>query len=136
MVANNLRTEDLQELKAFGADILNIPAGVISSEHATTFYDRECVIAGVAGVVRECNHVGQIWMLCTPQISKVPHTFVRGAHKWLAEVEKDYRLLWNLADARNHVHRKLLRNLGFRAMRTIPVGREGLPFLEIVKLCA
>ena len=49
-------------------------------------------------------------MLCTPLITSKPHTFVRQAKKWLKSVEPEYKLLWNLADARNHVHHKLLKH--------------------------
>ena len=69
---------------------------------------------------------GQIWMLCTPLIVTKPHTFVRGAKAWLREVESDYKLLWNVADVRNTVHHKLLKHLGFRALRTVPIGPDAL----------
>ena len=60
---------------------------------------------------------------------------MRQAKKWLDE-QRNYRLLWNLADARNQFHQKLLRLLGFKAITARPVGPYGLPYLEIVKLCA
>ena len=133
-VANNIRKEDLQELEGLGLNQLNIPVGVLSSEHSTVFYTREGEIAGCAGINRMDDNVGQIWMLCTEAIHKEPITFVRQAKKWLRDIESDYRLLWNLADARNHVHHKLLRHLGFKAIRSVPIGDNH--YYEIVKLCA
>ena len=121
-VAQNIRKEDLQEIRGLGFDLINIPVGVLTSEHSTVFYTREGEIAGCAGVNREEGSVGRIWMLCTEAIHKEPLTFVRQAKKWLKDIESEYRLLWNLADARNHVHHKLLRHLGFKAIRAVPVG--------------
>ena len=136
LVLKNLRKEDLEELKGAGMSPLHVPFGVLISEHATFFYDTDGNPAGLAGVVRLSPTEGQIWMLCTPVITTKPHTFVRGAKAWLSEVESDYKLLWNIADVRNTVHHKLLKHLGFRALRTVPTGPDALPYYEIVKLCA
>ena len=134
VVLNQMRPEDKAEVTGMGFDLLHVPLGVLTSEHATYFHvDEEP--AGIAGVVRLSPTEGQIWMLCTPLITTRPHTFVRQAKKWLREVEREYTLLWNLADARNHVHHKLLKHLGFKALRTVPTGPESLPYYEIVKLC-
>lgn len=136
LVLNNIRPEDLREVRGMGSSPLHVPFGVLISEHATFFHDTDGSPAGLAGVVRLSPSEGQIWMLCTPLITTKPHTFVRGAKKWLKEVEKDYDLLWNLADTRNDVHHKLLKHLGFRALRTVPTGPQQIPYFEIVKLCA
>lgn len=133
-VAKNIRKEDLQEIRGLGFDLVNIPVGVLTSEHATVFHTREGVVAGCAGVNREDGNVGRIWMLCTEAIHDEPVTFVRQAKKWLNEIQPEYRLLWNLADARNHIHHKLLRHLGFKAIRAVPIGDA--QYYEIVKLCA
>ena len=134
-VAQTIRKEDLQELRGLGYDLHNIPVGLLTSEHPTVFFTKEGEIAGCAGVNREEGNVGRIWMLCTKAIHKEPITFVRQAKKWLNNIESNYRLLWNLADARNHTHHKLLRHLGFKAIRAIPVGEEQNLYLEIVRLC-
>ena len=136
LVLKNLRKEDLEEVKGAGMSPLHVPFGVLIREHATFFYDTDGNPAGLAGVVRLSPTEGQIWMLCTPVITTKPHTFVRGAKAWLSEVESDYKLLWNIADVRNTVHHKLLKHLGFRALRTVPTGPDALPYYEIVKLCA
>tara|TARA_R100001463_G_scaffold132359_1_gene192995 strand:+ start:23388 stop:23867 length:480 start_codon:yes stop_codon:yes gene_type:complete len=135
LVAKNIRLEDKAELEGFGEGLLSIPLGILSSEHPVVFYSPAGELAGVAGVVRLDNQVGQIWMLCTPVIMEHPITFVRQAKKWLMSIQGEYQLLWNLADARNQVHHKLLKHLGFKALRTVPVGPNNLPYLEIVKLC-
>ena len=136
VVLNHLRPEDKAEVEGMGFSLLHVPFGVLASEHATYFHDGEGQPAGIAGIVRLSPTEGQIWMLCTPLITSKPHTFVRQAKKWLKGVEREYKLLWNLADARNHVHHKLLKHLGFKAIRTVPTGPQALPYYEIVKLCA
>ena len=136
LVANQLRPEDKREVEGMGQTPFDIPLCVLGSEHATVFHSPDEEIAGVAGIVRLDNQIGQIWMLCPPAITKYPHIFVRRSSKWLKEVQKEYRLLWALADVRNQVHHKLLKHLGFKALRTVPVGPKNLPYYEIVKLCA
>lgn len=135
-VAKNLRIEDKMELEGLGKTVLHIPFGIAISEYPTTFYTSDNSLAGVAGIVPQGDGVGGIWMLCTPAIHREPITFFRQSKRWLDSVEGDYKLLWNLADARNHTHHRLLKFLGFRAMRSIPMGDEQTPYLEIVKLCA
>ena len=76
----------------------------------------------MAGIVPDPDPgVGIIWMLCTPEVQKEPF-IVRQAKQWLADEQRNYRLLWNLADARNHLHHKLLKMLGFKAIRSVPSG--------------
>lgn len=134
-VANNIRKEDRQELEGLGLNLLNIPVGIASSNHATVFHTRDGSVAGVAGINDEEGGVGRVWMLCTEAIHKEPITFVRQAKTWMDEVQPEYRLLWNLADARNHLHHKLLKHLGFKALRAIPFGEDQNLYFEIVKLC-
>ena len=136
-VANDLRPEDLQELEGLGHDRLAIPFSVLASDAPVAFYAKDGTLAGVAGIVPDPDPgVGIIWMLCTPAVQKEPINFVKQAKHWLAEEASNYRLLWNLADARNHLHHKLLKMLGFKAIRSVPSGPHGLPYLEIIKLCA
>ena len=136
-VANNLRPEDLKEIEGMGHKSPAVIFSVLASDVAVSFFSKEGEIAGVAGICPDSRAgVGVIWMLCTPVVQKEPFTFVRQAKQWLADEQRNYRLLWNLADARNLYHHKLLRMLGFKALRSVPAGPFNLPYLEIVKLCA
>ena len=132
---NNIRIEDKKEVEGVGQTVLDLPFLVLNSSHPTTFFTPEGSMAGMAGIVDQANGSGQIWMLCTPEILKTPITFIRQAKKWLSDKEQYYQLLWNLADTRNIEHHKLLRHLGFKALRVVPVGPEQFPYFEIVKLC-
>ena len=133
---NNIRQEDKQEVEGTGQTVLDLPPLVAGSSHATTFFSPEGHLAGMAGIVDQANGSGQIWMLCTPVIHDAPVLFIRQAKRWLKLIENDYQLLWNWADTRNHMHHKLLKHLGFKAIRTVPIGPDNLPYFEIIKLCA
>lgn len=136
VVAQNLREEDLRELQGLGQTPLALPFNVALSNPAVTFLDKDGTIGGVAGIVPDPTPgVGLIWMLCTPVLVRKPHTFVRNAKKWIAE-QTEYKLLWNIADERNVFHHKLLKLLGFKALRTVYPPPYALPYLEIVKVCA
>ena len=135
-VAKHIRDDDRREVEGLGQSPALIPFWLLTGEHPTAFFSDEGKIAGAAGIHREENNVGRIWMLCTDVIHDQPIKFVRQAKSWLRSVEPDYSLLWNLADARNHTHQKLLKHLGFKAIRSIAYGKDQLIYNEIVKLCA
>lgn len=136
-VANRLRFEDRREIEGLGHSPLTLVWVVETSTRSVAFYNTKGEISGLAGIYPDDNpRVGQIWMVCTPAIEKSPVTFVRQARKWLAEVGKDYDLLWNLMDFRNEMHHKLVKMLGFKLLRYVPVAPYNLPYIEIVKLCA
>jgi hypothetical protein len=137
-VSLDLRPEDRQEIEGLGQSPLILPACVHTSRESVAFFDSDGSIAGVGGISPDpANSAhGLVWLLCTPVITNMPHTFVRGARRWLSEHEHKYELLWNLVDARNHFHHKLLKMLGFKALRVVNTKPYFLPYLEIVKICA
>lgn len=137
-VANNIREDDRREIEGQGHSPLILPFSVVTSKQTAAFFLEDGTICGVAGIVPDPSNslCGVVWMICTPALQQRPHTFVREARRWLSENEKDYRILWNLADARNHYHHKLLKLLGFKALRVVNVKPYFLPYLEIVRLCA
>jgi hypothetical protein len=134
-LARNLRAEDLREVEGLGHPRFAIPLSLGFSETAVSFFAKDGSLAGVAGIVRQSDDVGAIWMLCTPVVQKYPVTFVREAVAWVNSI-KGYKLLWNIVDQRNTIHLKLLKKLGFRAIKQLNLGPQFLPYLEIVKLCA
>lgn len=135
-VANNLRPEDLREVEGLGHSPLVLPFCVSASNPSVALIHSDGRIAGIGGIMPDPRPgVGQVWLLCTPVVNEAPHHVVRGIKRWLAE-QTEYHLLWNIADSRNTLHRKLLKLLGFKAIRQLNVGPKFLPYLEIVKLCA
>ena len=134
-VVNNIREEDKQEIEGLGFSPFLLPISVIESESPVAFFDELNNPLGVAGVVPTEPGMGQVWMICTPYVKRIPHTLVRQSKKWLANEEKKYQLLYNIADARNTLHHKLLKLLGFKALRRVYPEPYLIPYLEIVKLC-
>lgn len=124
------------EVEGAGFSPLHIPFSLLFSEHAYYLEAPDRSPQAVGGVVRLSKDEGQIWLVCTPSITKYPKHFIKWGYKWLNGIEQDYKLLWNLADVRNKVHHRVLKHFGFKALRTVPNGPECLPYFEIVKLCA
>ena len=131
-----IRTEDKEEVEAIGSSLLHVPFGVLISEEAYSFYDRYGNLAGIVGIVRQSPEIGAIWLLGTPAIERINLRVLRQFKRWLDAKGDDYKLLWNLADARNITHHKLLQFFNFKAIRQISAGPNNSPFDEIVKLCA
>ena len=135
LVANNLRKEDRMEMEGLGHHPLSLSFIVQFYSNTVSFFDEDGSIAGIGGIIPDTReHVGQVWMLCTPIVTRKPHTFVRHLKRWLNE-QHEYRLLWNIADARNIFHHKLLKILGFKAIKVVHPPPHALPYYEIVKLC-
>lgn len=137
-LAQKLRPEDLDEIRGMGYGPESIPLFVLTSDVAVTIFDSDGELAGIGGITPDPYNegAGMVWLLCTPVITRKPQTVVRSALRWLKEHESKYTMLWNLADARNTYHHKLLRLLGFRGIRTVNIGPFFLPYIEIVRLCA
>jgi len=139
LLANNLRKEDREELEGVGHKnvLLALIFIVQLSETAIAFFDEDDSLGGIGGIMPDPRDgVAIVWMLCTPVVQRKPHTFVRQTKRWIKEQHKEYRMLWNIADARNKFHHKLLKLLGFKCLRMTYQPPYGLPYLEIVKLCA
>lgn len=130
-VASNLRPEDYREVvEGHGQDpLIELPKAV-STGFCVYFTVPNGKTAGMAGV----HENGMIWMLCTPAIHEYPLTFAREAKRFIDS--RTEPLLYNIVDARNEAHVKLLRFLGFKFLRVIKYGPNNLPFIEFCKLCA
>ena len=136
-VASNLLPEDKREIEGLGETPMALVFCLAISKHAVTIINQDNEIAGVAGIVTDPREgVGQVWLICTPAIKKCPREFVRQARVWLKESGKDYKMLWNIMDARNDLHHKLVKLLGFTLLSFSYPPPYQLPYIEIVKLCA
>ena len=130
-VSSRLLPADYSELtEGHGHDPVMALIFSIHGADSITFVspDDEELICGMAGVHKN----GQIWMLCTPEIYKYPHHFVRHAKKYVES--RPEKLLWNFVDARNKFHIKLLRFLGFKFLRKFPHGPNNLSFIEFCRV--
>lgn len=127
-VAANLREDDRREMvEGHGHDpmaVLSLAATIPNSIYFTVPNGKT---AGMAGVDQS-----SIWMLCTPEVERYPHLFVREAKRYI-ESRPD-KLLWNIVDKRNKVHLKLLKFLGFTFLREITHGPNNLTFIEFCRV--
>lgn len=128
-VASNLRQEDFREVvEGHGVDpIIAIPLNSLRG-FCVSFTVPDGKTAGLAGIEED----GRIWMLCTNAIHEYPITFAREAKRFIDS--RTEPILWNVVDARNTAHIKLLKYLGFKFLRKISFGPNQLPFIEFCKL--
>lgn len=77
---------------------------------------------------------GAVWLLGSDRIQEVRYTFLRESRPWLERLEQGFDLVGNVVDARNTIHIRWLRWLGFSFIREIPhFGHEKRPFYEFLK---
>ena len=66
-----------------------------------------------------------------PAIDDYPITFAREAKKYIESRPEPY--LWNIIDARNTVHLKLLKWLGFEFLEEFEYGPNNLTFIKFYR---
>ena len=127
-VASNLRPDDFKEVYEGHGEfpLFSVPRDATRGD-TVYFTAPNGKTAGVAGV----QQGGLIWMLCTPEVERYPHTFARQAKKFIDS--RTEPLLWNIVDKRNTVHLKLLQFLGFTFLRELKYGPNQLTFIEFCK---
>jgi hypothetical protein len=91
---------------------------------------------GLLGVGKSMiEGAGSIWLLATDDIEKYQITFLRHSKKVLKELQQDYLALHNYVDARNSLHIKWLKWMGFTFINKLDrFGVEQRPFYEFVRI--
>ena len=92
---------------------------------------------GLCGVVNS-SHIegaGVVWMVATDDIYQHQTTFLRNSKRALNHLSENYLVLFNCVDARNSVHIKWLRWMGFTFINKHEnYGAEKRPFYEFVRI--
>ena len=128
-VACNLRSDDFREIsEGHGLDPLTYLAAMSADPSTVYFTAPSGKAAGMAGVGDE----GDIWMLCTNEIHKVPILFSRQAKRFVDS--RTEPLLWNIVDSRNKAHLKLLKFLVFKFLRKLKHGPNNVTFIEYCRV--
>lgn len=136
-LAEHLRPEDRREIYAYsGRGALEALEGGFQNSlvpWTATADSAPCAMFGVvpAGEVL----TGAIWLLGTPDIERIKVPFIRGSKVWLETVHQPFDLTFNLVDARNKLHIRWLRWLGYRFLRLHEeFGVEKRPFYEFARM--
>jgi hypothetical protein len=140
VVADNMRAEDVAEVKAHSGALPDqaLLASYLHSQPCMSIVSRHGNVIGMWGVVPQGDKVGRIWMLGTQAMfddEKDRRTFLRQSKEMIRELHHQFTLLFNEVDARNKVHVRWLRWMGFTFVRYRPnYGVEGRPFYEFCRV--
>lgn len=138
-LGQNLRDADAQECEALG---FPPDVGVSLSYHMSsiryTLVDPKTGNPGaMLGVAPADPISGKVWLLGTPAIEKNSITFLRGSKPTLDRLYKESErdILTNYVHAKNELHIKWLKWLGFTFMPKVELvpGHEFYPFARIRK---
>lgn len=135
-LSDNLREEDVDEIKAhsnttpffalkLGTEFSHLPLAIMNDEDKPIF---------IIGVIPQEKNVGMIWLLSSPEIEKISITFLRNCKGVLDLLNNTFPILYNYVDARNTVHIKWLKWLGFQFIKVHEnFGYEQRKFIEFFK---
>jgi|15BtaG_2_1085339.scaffolds.fasta_scaffold00414_20 hypothetical protein len=138
-IYRDLRPEDRAECIASHGDPLEcLQRGYENSKYCFTgsVNDKPYMIFGV-GEVEEHEGAGVVWMLGTTAINAEARFHFLKRSRLCVEnlLHKDFPLLFNCVDARNTVHIKWLKWLGFKFINLhLNYGVAKLPFYEFVRI--
>lgn len=123
-VADNMRDADRREVAALGSTPAKALKGSVAlSQIAFTIRHGDEPV----GLFGACTQ-GAVWMLGTPKIQTIRFRFLRQSRPWVNILHSASPVLWNWADARNDLHIRWLKWLGFRFHDERPYGVNGEPF--------
>jgi len=95
------------------------------------------LLLGIFGIVPVAPRQGAIAFIGTQAIEQHKTAFLRGAKDVMAHVENEanYGFLYNVVDARNELHIKFLKWLGFTFIRRVDgFGAAKIPVIEFCKI--
>ena len=137
-LAPNLRQADRKEcLAATGREPLGVLLdGLRLADTTMTMVAPTGIPVGIVGVGKSAvEDAGSIWLCATDDIEKYQMTFLRNSKQVLKQLQQEYLVLHNFADARNELHIKWLRWMGFSFINKHEQwGFEQRPFYEFVRI--
>ncbi len=137
-MAPNLRKADLNEIEALTAEgplqALKTSMALSTVRLTATHLGEPFAIWGICPIQED---VGAVWLLGTDTITipSVTRQFLRFSKLYVEQFQSMYPLLFNYIDARNTVHIRWLKWLGFNFINLHPeFGVGKLPFYEFVRI--
>lgn len=90
------------------------------------------------GPVHHMDCFGAIWLLISKTLEenrKYVFQFLRETPWWINHFHETYPVLYNYVDARNELHLRWVKWMGFQEIRRIDRwGYEGRPYVKIIKV--
>ncbi len=134
-----MRAADVAELQAAGENPKEaLLLGLLTGKPCMTICKADGTPVGMWGVTPDVDGIGLPWLLGTDDLVNDRRTrmrFLREVKAQVAKVLRTYRVLWNCVDARNTVHVRWIRWMGFTFIAEHPnYGAEGRLFLEFCKV--
>jgi hypothetical protein len=140
-IAPLLRQADRNELVAYGGypPEICLPDYVADSKYAYAVYKEACPVLEPLCLFGLQEHpedpsIGVPWMVGTDLLTREPITFLRKAPWFIEQFNSLYPLLANFVDARNELHVRWLKAMGFTFTDLIPMfGVAQLPFWRFTR---
>lgn len=137
-IAKNLREADRLECDATLAlpPELVLPQAVEAGRDVWTFHRSDGLPVGVFGVdPTPIPEVGIVWMVSTDEINKHKVEFLTRCRPYVWALNEQYPIITNTVDARNTLHHRWLKWLGFSFLRRIERwGARSVPFYEFARM--
>ena len=137
-LATRLRQEDIDECKA-SANVKPLDALTMGVQHSHlpfAVYNNKHNPVMIMGVIPQGKNLGMVWLLSSPEINNMSLTFLRHCKEVLKCYNSTFPILYNYIDARNTLHLKWLKWLGFQFIKVHQnFGYEQRKFIEFIK-CA
>ena len=135
-LSTRLRQEDIDECRANAnvTPLVALTIGVQNSHLPFVVYNDKHNPVMIMGVIPQGKNLGMIWLLSSPEISNMPLTFLRHCKKVLECYNQTFPVLYNYIDARNTLHLKWLKWLGFQFIKVHQnFGYEQRKFIEFIR---
>lgn len=78
------------------------------------------------------NENGNVWMQMTNEVYKHPRFLMKATKAWLSQ--QKHKLLYNYIDIQNTTLLKMVKKLGFKFLRVVPMTTNNIYYVEFVRL--
>ena len=141
VLAPKVREADKAELKASdNIEPLEALQSPFSEKRSITYSivedkdnNQEDILGMFGTVPTSIGYLGIIWLLSSDRLRKYSKRFLKENDKWIKEISKDYRCVYNYVDCRNTVSKRWLEHLGFELIETKPYGHAQSDFNLYIK---
>jgi len=138
-ISPRLRKADYEECKAStGCEPLDILLDSLEiGDFCFTLRPNDHSRVGLFGVCPSplMDNAGIIWMVATDELLEYQMKFLRRSRKYIDILQEQYAVLHNCVDARNKLHIKWLKWMGFKFIKLHEkYGAEQKPFYEFIRI--